>query len=124
LVRSGWNSVFGVIAIYVIALHVVLAGFKPVDAGGAPASPGFVICHSDPAGIPSEHHDGGAPGDDSCCDRCDLCNALATPPLPDSSQAQLVAPTTVLDVLRPLSTTARLSLSRSPKLARGPPSTA
>jgi len=122
-VRSGWKSVFGVIAIYVIALHVVLAGFHPVDAGRAPAGLGFVICHSDPAGAPAQQPDGNVPGADSCCDRCDLCNALTMPPLPEASFAQGLVPTSALHVLRPLSTAARLSLCRSPKLAQGPPST-
>ena len=122
--RRGWRQAIGVMAIYAVALHVLLPGFSPVVAGDAPAAPGFVVCHSDRTGIPPRQTDGDVPGADSCCDHCDLCNALATPPLRGASYAQVLTPTLVLEVLRPLSTAARLSLSRDPKRARGPPQAA
>lgn len=117
--RSGWRKIIGVVAIYAVALHVILTGLAPLAAAAASADPLSVICHSVPAGAPG--HDQGVPAPGHACEHCNLCSALAPPPAPVTSMAVTLAPARVLHVLRPLSTSARTALASDPKLARGPP---
>jgi hypothetical protein len=118
--RAGWRKIIGVLAIYAVALHVVLAGLMPVAASASTADPLSVICHSVPAGVAGQQ-DPGVPHPGHACEHCNLCTALAPPPAPDTPLAGNLAPARLLHVLRPLSTVARTALASDPKLARGPP---
>ena len=115
--RSGWRKIIGVLAIYTVALHVVLVGLIPFAAAATSTDPLSVICHSVPAGA----QDQGVPQPGHACEHCNLCTALAPPPAPDTPLAGNLAPARVLQVLRPLSTSAHTSLAANLKLARGPP---
>ena len=118
--RSVWRKVGGVLAIYAVALHVVLAGLMPLGAAATTADPLSVICHTVPpeaAGQP----DTSIPQPGHACEHCNLCTALAPPQAPDTQLAGNLAPARVLNVLRPLSNSARTSRAANPKLARGPP---
>lgn len=118
--RAGWRTITGVLAIYAVALHVVLAGLMPVAAAAASADPLSVICHSVPAGSAGPQ-DTGVPQPGHACEHCNLCTTSAPPAAPVSPLAATLAPARVLDVLRPVSTSARASLASDPKRARGPP---
>ena len=118
--RSVWRKVGGVLAIYAVAVHVVLAGLMPPGAAATTADPLSVICHSVPpeaAGQP----DTSIPQPGHACEHCNLCTALAPPQAPDTQLAGTLLPARVLQVLSPLSTSTRTSLASDPKLARGPP---
>jgi len=118
--RAGWRTITGVLAIYAVALHVVLTGLMPAAAAASFGDPLSVICHSvtaEPAGQPGH----GAPQPGHACEHCNLSTAFAPPAAPVSLLAATLAPARVLDVLRPASTSARASLASDPKLARGPP---
>jgi hypothetical protein len=119
--RSGWRKITGVVAIYAVALHVVLSGLLPVGAAAASADPLSVICHSVPAGATSDGQGQTIPAPGHACEHCNLCTAMAPPPAPDTPVTGNLAPAPVLQVLRPVSTAARTSLASDPKLARGPP---
>ena len=118
--RSGWRTFTGLVAIYAVAMHVVLAGLMPVGAVATPLDPLTVICHSVPADAGSQQ-DPGAPKPGHACAHCNLCTTVALPPVPATQLAGTLAPVRVLHVLRPVSTSARHSLASDPKLARGPP---
>jgi hypothetical protein len=119
--RSGWQKTVGVLAIYAVALHVILLGLVPVGALAAvPVDPLSAICHSIPAGIGHDHGPG-IPAPGHACDHCNLCTALAPPPAPDTRLAGSLVPARVLHELRPASTTVRMARASDPKLARGPP---
>ena len=119
--RSGWRKIVGVLAIYAVALHVILMGLIPVGALGATVDPLSVICHSAPAG--QQDQGPSIPAHGHACEHCNLCSALAPPPVPNTRLAGNLLPARVLDVLSPLSTVSRTSLAADPKLARGPPQT-
>jgi len=109
------------LAIYAIALHVVLLGFAPISANAGNVDPFTVICHS-PAGEPGDEapvKSGLVPG--SACEHCNLCSAVAAPPAPDVAVAIELAPALVLNVLAPVSAAPRTGTTSDPKLARGPP---
>jgi len=118
--RSGWRKIIGVLAIYAVALHVVLVGLIPFASAAASVDPLSVICHSVPAGAAGQQ-DTGVPQPGHACEHCNLCSTLAPPPAPDTPLAGNLAPARVLHVLRPLSTAARDTLTSDPKQARGPP---
>jgi hypothetical protein len=120
VMRSGWRKVIGVLAIYAVAMHVVLAGLMPVAALATSSDPLSVICHSVPSGAAGQQ-DPGVPQPGHACEHCNLCTTLAPPPPPDTPLAANLVPARVLHVLRPLSTSARTALASDPKLARGPP---
>jgi len=112
------------LAIYAVALHIILLGLAPIAADGSAAiDPFSVICHS--------AVDAGALGNEApskpdlipghACDHCKLCNAAAPPPVPDSALLGSLPPARVLRALRPFSTTVRIGTTADPKLARGPP---
>lgn len=107
-----------VLALYAVALHVILLGLAPLGVNAAAADPFSVICHSTAAGDPSPADPGLAPG--QACDHCNLCSTTAAPPPPDIALAAL-APTRVLHALRPASAPARPGLTSGPNRARGPP---
>jgi hypothetical protein len=118
--RSGWRKIIGVMAIYAVALHVILAGLMPVGALATSFDPLSVICHGVPANAAGQQ-DTGVPQPGHACEHCNLCTTLAPPPAPDTPLAGNLAPARVLHVLRPLSTAARTRVASEPKLARGPP---
>src|SRR3569833_2730698 len=103
--RSGWKKIIGLLAIYAVALHVVLAGLMPVGAVAMPLDPLSVICHSVPSAAGPQDH--GVPQPGHACEHCNLCTALAPPPAPDAPLAGQLAPARVLGVLRPLPTAVR-----------------
>lgn len=117
--RSGWGKITGVVAIYAIALHVILAALVPVGAFGATIDPLSVICHSAPAGQKDQGQSVPAPS--QACEHCNLCSTLAPPPAPETPLVGNLRPAPVLLVLIPLSTATHTSLAANPKLARGPP---
>jgi len=122
VMRSGWRKITGVLAIYAVALHVVLAGLIPVaGAVTAPGDPLFVICHSVPTGTADRDQGPAIPTPGHACEHCNLCSAIAPPPAPDTRLAGRLMPVRLLDVLEPASTPARRSLASDPKPARGPP---
>jgi hypothetical protein len=118
-----WRSVT-LLAIYAVALHIILLGLAPIAADGSAAiDPFSVICHS--------VVDAGALGDEApskpdlipghACDQCNLCNTAAPPPAPDSALLGSLPPARILHALRPLSMTVRIGTTSDPKRARGPP---
>ena len=120
--RLGLKRSVTLLAIFSVALHVVLLGVAPLVAGGsAAADPFSVICHSGAqAGAPEAPAKADfAPGD--ACEHCNLCSVAATPSAPDVVFATVMAPVPVLHVLRPIPARARAGITSDPKLARGPP---
>ena len=107
------------LAIYAVALHVVLLGFAPIEAN-ASVDPFSVICHSIADSQGDEAPKSGLiPG--HACEHCTLCNMIAPPPAPDVALDVTLTPALVLAVLRPASTSVRAGVTSDPKLARGPP---
>jgi hypothetical protein len=119
-VMRGLRRAVGLVAIVVIALHGVLLGLAPLAA--AAADPFSVICHSvAPAQASDEQAPANSGGAPQGCEHCNLCSAAAAPaPLNDIFLGQLV-PARSLQILRPASAVATVSLASSPKLAQGPP---
>jgi hypothetical protein len=109
------------LAIYAIALHILLLGFAPFVASAAGIDPFTVICHSTAGGPGDEApaKSGFVPG--SACEHCNLCGAVAAPPPPGVAIAIELAPALVLDVLDPVSAAPQIGTRSDPKLARGPP---
>ena len=107
------------LAIYAVALHVVLLGLAPINAS-ATIDPFSVICHSvaDPQGDETPKS-GLVPG--RACEHCTLCSMVAPPPAPDTALDATLGPAPVLALLRPASTPVRVGVTSDPKLARGPP---
>jgi hypothetical protein len=100
-----------------------LLALAPLAAEAA-ADPFTVICHS---GAPAPSGDDQAPARPDIaahgCDHCNLCSAAAAPSALDDVLAGQLLPARLLNVLRPVSTAATISLAATPKLARGPPQT-
>lgn len=115
-----------VLALYAMALHVLLAALAPLSAGAAGTiDPFSVICHStapDASGDASPRHPALTPG--QACEHCNLCSAAAPPPAPDVALEIDFAPARVLHVFRPAEIPAPGGIAFEPKLARGPPSIA
>ena len=116
------RQVMNWVAIYAVALHVILLGLVPIAANGASLDPFSVICHSVvPAAVPGDD----APGQPGlvpghACEHCNLCSAAA-PPAPDIVLVGHLAPTRLLQVLSPASHAPRVGIAFRPNLARGPP---
>jgi Protein of unknown function (DUF2946) len=110
-----------VLAIYAVALHVILLGLVPIAANGEIVNPFSVICHSaGPAAAGDE-----TPGKPDlipghACEHCNLCSA-APPPEPAVLPIGHLLPTRLLQVLRPASHTRSAGVAFRPNLARGPP---
>ncbi|HZD88959.1 MAG TPA: hypothetical protein VE224_02575 [Pseudolabrys sp.] len=122
--RRGWQKCVTVLALYAVALHVILLGLSPVNAGDfGPINPFAVICHTIGAAAESGESPQGTvkylPG--RAIDFCNLCGAAAPPPAPDGAFHVSFRPARVLHVLRPISMPATAGLSCDPKLIRGPP---
>ena len=119
--RMGIRRAVSWVAIYAVALHVILLGLAPIAANGASVDPFSVICHSVASAAGDE-----APGQPDlvpghACEHCNLCNAAAPPPAPDTALIGNLAPTRLLQVLRPASQAPRAGIAFRPNLARGPP---
>ena len=110
------------LAIYAVALHVILLGLVPIAANGEIVNPFSVICHSTgPVAVGDE-----APGKPDlipghACEHCNLCSAAAPPPAPDIVPIGHLLPTRLLQVLRPASHTPSAGVAFRPNLPRGPP---
>lgn len=112
------------LAIFAVALHVILLGLAPIGlAGSASADPFSVICHSATVADAADHsapaRDDLAPG--HACEHCTLCHMAAAPAPADLALAGKLTPRRLIDVLRPLSPTPRRDIASDPKLARAPP---
>jgi len=120
------RQVTGWVAIYAVALHVILMGLVPIAANGEAVNPFSVICHSAaPASSAGDEAPGRpnlAPG--QACEHCNLCSAAAPPPAPDIVLIGDLTPARLLHVLRPASQTPRAGVAFRPNLARGPPQSA
>jgi hypothetical protein len=109
-----------IVAIYAIALNVVLFGFASFWTGLA-NDPFSAICHSI-----AEPANNQAPGDTDqrsshSCQHCNLCSATRPPPAPDVALNIVLVPPQVLAVLVPASTPLHVGVVSNPRLARGPP---
>ena len=110
------------LAIYAVALHVILLGFAPVLANAtAGFDPASFICHSQPAGDADQGQDKSGSLPSQACEYCNLCSAMAPPPVPDLALIGTITPARVLGVLRPAATAVRVGALSDPKQARGPP---
>ncbi len=122
--RLIWRRSVTVLAMYAIALQVVLLGIVPLSPGAfAAIDPFAIICSTTGSATnPGEPPRGTlhfVPG--RAIDQCNLCSAAAPPPAPDTAVVIDFTWAPVLHVLRPMSTPARTGLTSNPKLARAPP---
>jgi hypothetical protein len=106
------------VAIYAVALHVILLGLAPIATNGDSLNPVAVICHSVTSDDGASGNPGLAPG--HACEHCNLCTAAA-PPEPGIELIGALLPSRLLQVLRPAPHLPRRGIVSSPKLARGPP---
>jgi len=119
--RQIGKQVMGWVAIYAVALHVILMGLIPIAANGDTVNPFSVICHDTSAGTAGDETPGNpdlAPG--HACEHCNLCSA-APPPEPAVLPIGSLLPARVLHVLQPVSQAPRAGVAFAPHLARGPP---
>lgn len=120
--RPSFRRSVTLLAVYSIALRIILLGIAPIGAVGAAAlDPLSDICHG-AVQTPGDETPGKpdlVPG--HACEHCNLCSAVAPPSAPDVALATIMAPVRVLHVLRPASASVRPSITSDPKLARGPP---
>jgi hypothetical protein len=111
------------LAIYAVALHVILLGFAPIAASGAPTvDPFSVICHSSSSADQVDSapdKSGVVPG--HACEHCNLCSTATPPEPPASMLAGMIGPSNVLDVLQPQPAVRHTGIASLPNLARGPP---
>ena len=122
--RSLWRRSVTLVALYAVALHIVLLGFLPAGFGTfSPIDPFAIICHTvGPAEHPGEPPQGRLqylPG--RAIDRCDLSNAVGLPPSPEEFFKVDLRRTRLLDVLRPHAASEQKSLIYPANLIRGPP---
>ena len=121
--RIGLRKTVSWVAIYAVALHVILLGIASVaNNTSAAVDPFSVICHSGAAGDEAPVKPDLIPG--HACEHCNLCSAVAPPPAPDVAINVDFKPARILHVLRPASATVRTGITSDPKLARGPPQSA
>ena len=109
------------LAIYAVALHVILLGLIPIAGAITAVDPFSIICHS-AAGTTSDEapvKPGLIPG--HACEHCNLCSVVAPPPAPDVVLAGSMGPARILHVLRPASAAPATGVVFRPNLARGPP---
>ena len=124
--RIGFRVAVSWVAIYAVALHVILLGFMPAIANvSATVDPFSIFCHSGAeagaSGNKAPDKPELVPG--HACEHCNLCSTTAPPPAPDVELSVDFRPTRVLHVLIPASTPTRIAVTSDRKLARGPPQT-
>ena len=122
--RRMWRKSVTLLALYAVALHLILLGFVPVSPGAfAAIDPFAVICHTTgPAVKPGTPPPGTLkylPG--RAIDYCNLCSAVAPPPAPDTAFYIEFRFERVLLVLRPASAAPHYGLTFGSTLIRGPP---
>jgi len=115
----GLRRAVGLVAIFAIALHGLLLGLAPLAA--AATDPFTIICHAPQSTSGQDQTPAGPDTGFHGCDHCNLCSAAAAPVAVDDVLAGQLIPARLLQVLRPVSTAATISLATTPKLARGPP---
>ena len=118
--RDWLRRAMGLLAIYAIALTMILSAFSSPRLANAAFDPFSVICHSGASTTTT----GQAPAQQSpskVCDHCSLCFVAAALTGPDNIPAGRLAPPSVLQILTPVSTAARAHFAASPHLPRGPP---
>jgi len=106
------------VAIYAVALHVILLGLMPIAVAGEALNPFSAICHSATAGDETPANPDLAPG--HACEHCNLCTA-APPPEPATASIGQLLPARLLHVLHPVSQARRTGIAFTSNLARGPP---
>jgi hypothetical protein len=121
--RQVFRRGVAILAIYAVALHVILLGLVPIAANGETVNPFSVICHSGIAASETGDNAAGkpdlAPG--HACEHCNLCSA-APPPEPAIALIGSLLPSRLLQVLRPaLHVPAAGGIAVRPHFARGPP---
>ena len=121
--RSGLKRSVTLLAIYAVALHVILLGLAPIATNRASVDPFSVICHSVASAAVAGDEAPGKPDlvPGHACEHCNLCSAAAPPPAPDTALIGNPAPPRLLQVLRPASHAPRAGIAFRPNLARGPP---
>ena len=119
--RSIWRKITSVLAIYAVALHVILLGLAPIAVAADSADPVAVICHSVAPGDAAPGQPGLNPG--HACEHCNLCG-IAAPPEPGLAPSATLLPSRLLGILSPLPQRPRAGIAFSANLARGPPSLA
>ena len=121
--RAAGTRILSWIAIYAVALHVVLLGLVPPVVGGQATNldPFSSICHSQPTSQTNE--DSGNPDlvPGHACEHCNLCAAYGPPAAPLDVLVAILAPARILDVLGPVSASAQSSTIADLRQARGPP---
>jgi hypothetical protein len=109
-----------VLALYAMALHVLLAALAPISAGaGAAIDPFSVICHSVAPDDTAPRHPALTPG--QACEHCNLCSAASPPPAPDVALAIKFTPTIARHIVVAAELPPRTNTTADPKLARAPP---
>ncbi|HEX5210253.1 MAG TPA: DUF2946 family protein [Pseudolabrys sp.] len=107
-----------ILAIYAVAMHVILLGLTQIAVTGQTVNPITVICHDATPGDEAPGKPDLAPG--QACEHCNLCG-VAPPPEPATASIGQLLPARLLHVLRPASQVARMGIAFTPNLARGPP---
>ena len=107
-----------ILAIYAVAMHVILLGLTQIAVTGQTVNPITVICHDATPGDEAPGKPDLAPG--QACEHCNLCSA-APPPAPATASIGQLVPARMVDVLRPVSQSRRTGTAFTPNLARGPP---
>jgi hypothetical protein len=117
----GGRRAIGLVAIYAIALHVILWSAIAPTLAANQLDPFSIICHSEADAPPDQAPDNPAPAPGHACDHCNLCSVSAPPALAPIFAGQH-APVRLLQILQPTSSAVSSHLTTTPKLARGPPS--
>ena len=110
------------VAIYAVALHVILLGLVPIAANGAAVDPFSVICHSASAGARRRDAGKARPDPRPRLRTLQSVQRRAAAAAPDIALIGNLMPTRLMHVLRPASQTPRAGIAFRPNLARGPPS--
>jgi hypothetical protein len=122
--RHFWRRSVTVVALYAVALHVILLAFLPIIPGSfLPVDPFAIICQTTGAAAKPDQPPPGKlhflPG--RVIDHCDLCSAAPPPPAPDVASSVDFRAARVLHVFSPLSAPGRSGFILQSKLIRGPP---